>query len=1308
MPGRHTSLWHRQVGATIAGQPDLDVRSDGIQHFPFAQLQAHTCEYLKKKGRLTPDERDTRLIALVKDHSAKDVAIVACAHALSPRAVRDLLRGELHVDLCNHLSVLVYLRAVVRVNHANRDAVTGLEAQSAQALIKLASPDVMHIREQLHIFAVRMTALMRAGAPDNPLLHHVVDGILRSAYTNFGAQMEAMRFEKKWLQAHAAANWLSTLPGPSPNMERLLDDVFPNWRIWAAWRPDINCLRLWENLTAEQRRELGDILSLEGPDFTSGRKATLREGLLSQPAVRSGSSVSYGRLVIKLENGSDDDARTMLDRLVNAFTAACSASLNSLALFTHICVHNAVDSSKLQILEHVNAISDPSVSKGVLDLHSSRANSARMAGLMQLLPALDGDRGQVLREALSTYVVGIIEEVILGLQDKFSSHLQSGLPVDGAGIRLHEFGVSLRNASWLQDVINDQLRSLLRGWPTTKDVTALLKLRADAQSTTQEGSSSLTDMIDAYCVACLTGRGTCSAETRNTIEGLIHMWQQPPDPDRREVALEIARRSNIPFGIRRQCLVQLSDMTEKFIRSIHPIVNKDTDIACVHFARLLVTQKLLNTDRIECWRDLLLYMIEQRSSTLLEYTLKHLDVKSWLQWLYHLRKIFHDWVGHSSLPILQSSLHDWAERLSVNYLSVLSSSELANESGSLMRWILTGWEESEMIIPLLNLLKDPQPGPCQTAIKAMVALLAPDGSNIRQICEALSLLTQTTTLGTKACLRVLEMHQKTSKQVVEALSVGWLQASDLNSIDKRALQAIAAVLGIPITTRRNLPATTLQAATAYLDGEFAAIIAKAARLESIRLTLKIHDPRKTSTLLERLSIEDTSAVEDDISGTPESLIDVVERIGDGLFELCFPLTHLKPLQRAALGVGKSRMVLVHIMLGNGSEPPEFCIHLHPEPGGDRPEGVGRATNPSTVGHCYWQASHGSSAPDTHFCRGRANRVTYQLGRTLWRHLMTGFIVSLESVHRTLASQLEDLAQNCIVCGYPIGIRLWRSTCCQERCSVMLRKSNLEVRLADLRLDPDVVDLLLTMAHAAAVAGDVELLPGCPISNMPSLVQILNSLPSVTSLQNSNDLNTSVKQLGASSEKLLSWICTSYRGFLASATGALKIPSMPGVHQFVLASAAPELEKAFTANMGSTQTTTVVFHGTTLDRLYRILCQGLCIGGGTKWRRHGASYGNGIYVAEDPATSLSYTGGQSRTSSGWGASIFQNVRVVLGCELIGASNCTSPTRGIYVVKIPSQLMVRYVFLFSSSAAAPAAQHVAPAMLSAFASLRKGSV
>src|SRR5436305_7508780 len=165
MPGRHTSLWHQQVGATIACQPDLDVGSDGVQHFPFAQLQAHTDEYLKKKGRLTPDERDARLIALIKDHSAKDVAIVACAHALSSQTVRDLLRGELHVDPCNHLSAFGYLRAVVRVNHVNRDSVTGLEAQCAQALIKLASANVIHIREQLHIFAVRMTALMRAGAP---------------------------------------------------------------------------------------------------------------------------------------------------------------------------------------------------------------------------------------------------------------------------------------------------------------------------------------------------------------------------------------------------------------------------------------------------------------------------------------------------------------------------------------------------------------------------------------------------------------------------------------------------------------------------------------------------------------------------------------------------------------------------------------------------------------------------------------------------------------------------------------------------------------------------------------------------------------------------------------------------------------------------------------------------------------------------------------------------------------------------------------------------------------------------------------
>lgn len=211
------------------------------------------------------------------------------------------------------------------------------------------------------------------------------------------------------------------------------------------------------------------------------------------------------------------------------------------------------------------------------------------------------------------------------------------------------------------------------------------------------------------------------------------------------------------------------------------------------------------------------------------------------------------------------------------------------------------------------------------------------------------------------------------------------------------------------------------------------------------------------------------------------------------------------------------------------------------------------------------------------------------------------------------------------------------------------------------------------------------------------------LPDIHSLQDSTNLYESVKGLGPDVEALLLWM-GSYRGSLATPTGLLKIPNLPGVHQFVLASAPPELETGYSLHLPTPQTPTqLVFHGTTMNRLYPILQQGLQIGSGTTLLQNGASYGSGIYCAADIATSFGYAG--LAHGFGWPNTRLGNTKVIFACELAGAH---VPNGGIYVVQDPTQLRVRYIFLFPSTAYPPATHHIAPAIQSAFALLRTGQV
>jgi len=90
------------------------------------------------------------------------------------------------------------------------------------------------------------------------------------------------------------------------------------------------------------------------------------------------------------------------------------------------------------------------------------------------------------------------------------------------------------------------------------------------------------------------------------------------------------------------------------------------------------------------------------------------------------------------------------------------------------------------------------------------------------------------------------------------------------------------------------------------------------------------------------------------------------------------------------------------------------------------------------------------------------------------------------------------------------------------------------------------------------------------------------------------------------------------------------------------------------------------------------------------------------MAEDPATSFSY----APVYSTWKNSALANMRVILGCEVVGQGN--SVTTGVHVITDEASVMVRYIFLFRQNAHAPVANHVVTAMKSAMAAMRTGVV
>lgn len=1308
--------WHQQIETAAAGvspiEPDLLVPN---QSFPWLQLQMYTDRYLNKMGQLTSLERDARLVALVDRHAAKDVAMAASAHAMSPQIARQILSTHLSVQpgIINGLSTL--LRTIIVTNHIKPNAVSEIEARWARILGPFSAPDsaddVIDLQNVVEYFLM--------GVPADLILYPHVLMFVRRACMQFAQRLKDLKENSRLCQAYTIVAWLSTLTESGRSreqhvLEQLLDGSFHNWRIWADWRPNRNRLRLWEAFGDESRVFLRDLLALEGPDFEGHGKATFREWLCVQVASSPQSTIRRGDLQLLLKTGLANEAQEMLTRLLNALDVACQAGPGDVNLLRYLLVGKLFDTRAFNILDGVQSMNDASISSWVLEICTAldEDGKAPVGGVMRLLPALNTDSGQILREALKPRLVEAVPNCIQEIRGTLQRHLQAGGAWDAIAIKLQILGKHLQESTWLRSQLDPPLQLLIDGWPSLMDIKDLYRLKLDAQSMGYKTSDPLMKKIDGYCWDRLCTPSITDAPIRRLIETLLSMWQQPPESDHRAIALAVMHHLDPYHSLCNQCLEQLPALSSEFTKALRGILEaftQDTKNACVKLARLLASTPF--TDATMSWRPVLHRMMEKQKSQFIDWAFMELNAENWLQWLADIGYVFAGLMRSPQIfrpGFLRPNLYQWAQRLVV-YLPTLQHLESTPASEAVMKCIMMGSEEplSDLIVQCLDLLESYKKEHQHTAMQSIFMMLTSDGHNLREISEALSRLSVVTPDGMETCVRVMELYQQgIAPGVADAILAGWLQTSDLFKEDLVALKAIAVVLGVQLDANGSPSAANLDEAADYLDNEVAVLLAEAQRLEDLRLLCRALDPSGTSKLLAVLHIEAPSALEDALAGLPAALVNVVEKVGEHEVEVNLPLAHLTSVQRIAFGIGSAQSLLVRLIVGDDGLPPGFCLHLDNETHDDveNMPGSFRSGNTNFLHHhspCILFS--GDTEPEWPFCHGRTNRMTYQIARILFRHLQCG-LEPLEKIHDLLTNSIKNLAQDCMVCGASVEARLVRSTVCQSpACQTILNRAHLDIRLSDIRQDPTTVDLLLTTLYAVATSGQSTnlVLPGCPTKITNEGLQLLDLLPPIAQLQNVDDLSWALE--GTASERLLAWVSSSYNGFLVAASPQLRIPSMPGVHQFVLVNAAPVLENAFRSRMG-TQPTHALFHGTSLDRLHAILGQGLRVCSGTGLQRHGASLGNGIYLAEEPATSWGY----SAVSKSWRHSAFHNVRVVLGCEVVDPTQFLSRVPGTYVITDPSMIMVRYIFLVSATATAPLARHVTPAMQSAFASLRSGLV
>ncbi|KAK0514168.1 hypothetical protein JMJ35_003890 [Cladonia borealis] len=1329
--------WRRNVNDTVGGRRPTD------DSFPWTHLQEYTKAYIERRGGLTQEQIDDHLKDLIKTHTEPELAFAACASAMSTRSVRNLLAEGLCTSHNSYFgsSLVPSLQAIVAANKVKPEAASRSERDWAIELIEHSNGSNSDGKRLYNI-----VSLLTSGMAADFLLRDLAIALAHNSCQSFALHLETLRAKNQWVNAFLAVEWLSRVSAASVDPPggfgplRLLDSCLPMWRTWAAWRPNMNRLHFLEETAINRSDSLRDLLAIDGPDFTNNGQTSLKEGLIAQGLVPQGPgfsprTVSWGSTRIELTSGVANEMRSILDRLSSSIDAASQGGPHYITLLAHLCTGKTIRHDLVQVLEGVDCLPQTLI-RPILQIYTEAHNeSTVLQASKEVWLALDNDRTRSLRESLAPYIVTCTTQYVLKKKSELYKRLERNKPWDGTEVDLITFAKGFPCTSWLWPKLDLSLRHYIHFLITCslELMNSLGALRIYIQNALPRNGLSLISQIDAYCRSLLFPQFDIDSESIELVKALMRLFQQNTDGDRRDLALQIALCPGTKKQVSCQRISQIVGLDKDIVSAVLAIFkgHKGWVNSLFDFSRFLVTKA--TPELRNSWSMILYNKINSQDEQIFSQAMQTLTIERWFQWLQFIQSLFEDEMEWYSPTLLKRELHAWAQRLRP-YLATLESLE----HNSALPCLLRGHDAStnEKLEQILIWIKGVQGIHRRKIMDLVIADLDVSGSNAGVIEGELDTISRTTSKGIEVCIHILEACQEEFMQFAEIYLSGSLQSPDLSAADRKALIILATHCGVHVEAggarspdisnvdwlggwfshRRTLPSRDCRnisnVAANYFAGEFEQLLTEARRLENLRLSLCAVDPNSVSRLLAKLHIEVSSGFDDMLAALPMTIVDMVERVGENEVELRFPITNLSTLQKQAIAAGEVESFFVRLEFSSKGIPTKFCVHLAGADFG----GIRK--------HTPWNVSRGDLASQQHFCHGQPSRGVYQLSRILARRLPQE-IGSLEDIYSFISTSIPDMSRSCIVCGCGVAYLRRSTTCQKDSCRTTFSGADCGIVLADIIWqDPTLADLLLTLVSAAAVSGRMDLLPYCPVNDATLVASLLCQLPTVDALKkhlsscinvygNSFRLNKALTGYSPMPDQLsqvLIWACNANRGFLTPAVDQFRIPGF-GPHQFLLANAAPELEMAFAAHMTTLYSPGgVLFHGTSLDRLHAILCQGLRVLSNTPLGLNGASQGSGIYTADEPTTSLGYarsgTYPWGSAGSGWNHSSLSKHRVMLGCEFAGRK----PGRnGIHVITDPTRLMVRYIFMLDpNTTSVPQAKDVTPAMQSVFASLRSGAV
>jgi len=378
--GRKPS-WQQQLRRTKAKEWLLAGR---IDKFPLLKIQNIAQALLKDKSpllrKITPqsDECDilfaNELLSVKGELGIHESAILACLHLLScmispppdgskgrgkrtdnPPLQDHQGRGQIltlrpdpkRPDLFFERRLDVYLQCVILSRRANPELCSEEERSAAEDLLGVVQGRAKDFPSILRLLEAVGNETCEAVLP----LSLVKKALKTNHYQeNLTRELSALKAARQWFDAYKLVYSLRKMVG-LPRTDQMLREIFPDYPMWAAWRPDPKRLMSWESPNlASYRSRLFPVLDLEGPDITGQQRGTLR---MSSPGAFMG-----------LSEPARSADRHLLDRLLDNLDASLAVGPETVDLLVALCVERSLLSERtLSQLESVIGIGEDVLSK---------------------------------------------------------------------------------------------------------------------------------------------------------------------------------------------------------------------------------------------------------------------------------------------------------------------------------------------------------------------------------------------------------------------------------------------------------------------------------------------------------------------------------------------------------------------------------------------------------------------------------------------------------------------------------------------------------------------------------------------------------------------------------------------------------------------------------------------------------------------------------------------------------------------------------------------------------------------------------